>query len=127
MALQGAVGIVTAVILALRTMGGGNESAALGYGTAGMFAVLGAAVLVAGLALVGSRRAGRGPAVVVQVVALPVAWSLLTGSDQVLAGLLVGGGALATLTLLLARPAQRWMGQQYDAALREDAEPPDGE
>ncbi len=119
MALQGGVGIAAAGLLAARTLIGGHESATIGYGTAALFAVLGVGVLLGGVALVRSQRGGRGPAVVVQVVLVPVAWSLLTGSGQVLAGLLVGALAVATLALLLCAPSRRWMAEQYDAAVEE--------
>jgi len=119
-ALQGAAGIAAGLALAVRTVIGGHESATVGYGTAALFAVLGMGVSIGGVALIRSMRGGRGVAVVVQVVLLPVAWSLLTGSDQVLAGLLVGALAVLTLALLLCAPSRRWMAQQYDVATSED-------
>ncbi len=85
-------------------------------------------MLLGGVALLRAQRGGRGPAVVVQVVLLPVAWSLLTGSDQILAGLLVGALAVTTLVLLLCAPSRRWMAEQYDAAVEQSAtaDPEDG-
>ncbi len=119
-ALQGCVGVVVAVVLLVRTLAGSHESATIGYGTAAMFAVLGVGVLAGGVALLQSRRGGRGPALVVQVVLLPVAWSLLTASAQVLLGLLLGAVVLATLGLLLAAPSRQWMAEQYPAASAPD-------
>lgn len=115
MSLEGAVAVAVAVALLVRTAAGDHGSAAIGYGTAAMFAVLGAGVLAAGVGLLCSMRAGRGPAVVVQVILAPVAWSLLTASAQVLLGFLLGAVVLVTLALLLSGPTRRWVAEQYPA------------
>lgn len=121
-ALQGGVAVAIAVVFFIRTLGGGHESPTLGYGTAGLFAVLGAGVLVAGSALLRSMRGGRGPAIVVQIVLAPVAWSLLTASAQVVSGLALGAVVLLTLALLLCAPTRQWAAAQQAAASSEEDE-----
>jgi len=118
-ALQGAAAVVIAVVLLVRTVRGGEESATVGYGTAGLFAVLGAGVLAAGVALLRSMRGGRGPALVIQALLLPVVWSLLTASAQVPLGLALGVVVLTTTALLLCAPARRWAAAEYPAAATE--------
>lgn len=114
-AVQGALSLVLAVVLVLRTLAGGGGSTTIGYGTAAMFAVLGAGVLAAGVALLRSFPGGRGPALVVQVLLLPVAWSLLTDSAQVLLGAVLAVVAVLTVALLLWGPSRRWVAEQHSA------------
>ncbi|WP_241248946.1 hypothetical protein [Rhodococcus sp. X156] len=118
--VQAAVALVLAVVLAVRTVLGHFQSTTLGYGTAVMFAVLGAGVLVIGVTLVQSRRGGRGPGIVMEVLLLPVAWSLLTDSHQVALGLVLGAVVLGTLALLLCAPSQAWSAEQFGLAHEDD-------
>ncbi|OZD67207.1 hypothetical protein [Rhodococcus sp. 14-2470-1a] len=112
-AVEGAVALVAAVILLVRAMNGVEDQVANGYGTAGWFAVIGVAVGTAGVALILGQRWGRAIALVVQLLLLPVVWSLLTDSHQPLYGALLGAGALAILALLFSPPSSRWMAAQY--------------
>ncbi len=111
--MEGAVALVAAVVLLVRAMNGVEDQVANGYGTAGWFAVIGVAVGTAGVALVLGQRWGRAIALVVQLLLLPVVWSLLTDSHQPLYGVLLGVGALAILVLLFSPPSSRWMAAQY--------------
>lgn len=111
--LEGAVALVVAVVLLVRALGGARDSAANGYGTAGWFAVIGVAVGAAGIALILGRRWGRAIALVVQLLLLPVVWSLLTDSHQPLYGVLLGSGVVAVLALLFSPPSSRWMAAEY--------------
>ena len=71
-------------------------------------------MLAAGVALFIGRRWGRAIAIVAQVLLLPVAWSLLTDSDQPACGALLGVVVVATLVLLFSsRAANQWMAAQY--------------
>lgn len=121
-AVQGAAAVVVAVVLLIRTVGTNGNSASVGYGTAGLFVVLGGGVLAAGVVLARSMPGGRGPALVVQVLLLPVAWSLLTASDQVIAGVVLGLVALGIIVLLLAGPSRRWMAEVAPRTPVEDEE-----
>lgn len=112
-ALEGLAGLVAAVVLLVRALGGVEDSVANGYGTAGWFAVIGAAVGTAGVALILGQRWGRAIALVVQLLLLPVVWSLLTDSHQPLYGAVLGLGVIAILVLLFSPPSSRWMAAQY--------------
>lgn len=112
-ALQGLVALVVAVVLLVRAVGGVEDSAANGYGTAGWFAVVGVAVGAAGGALVAGKRWARAIALVVQFLLLPVVWSLLTDSHQPLYGALLGLVVITILVLLFSPPSSRWMAAEY--------------
>ena len=85
---------------------------ALGLSTvlaeAAFYAVLGAAVAALGVGLLRGRLWARTPAVVVQILLLPVAYSLLVASRAVVLGAVVGVAVLAGLGLLLSPPTRRW-------------------
>lgn len=110
---EGAVAVVVAVVLVIRGLAGADESIVNGFGSAIWFAVLGGAVLTGGIALVLGHRWGRALAVVAQLLLLPVVWSLLTGSDQVLLGSVLGVVVVAVLACLFCPPAARWMVSEY--------------
>lgn len=112
-ALEGATALVAAVVLLIRAVGGVEDTVANGYGTAGWFAVAGAVVGAAGVALVLGKRWGRAVALVVQLLLLPVVWSLLTDSHQPFYGVLLGSVVLAILALLFSPPSSRWMAAEY--------------
>lgn len=112
--LEGLVGLVAAAVLLVRALGGSaTDSAANGYGTAGWFAVVGGAVGGAGIALVLGKRWGRAVALVVQLLLLPVVWSLLTDSHQPIYGALLGVAVVAILALLFSPASSQWMAAEY--------------
>jgi hypothetical protein len=108
-AVQGAAGLVVAVVLLFRGLGGADQRVVNGFGTAAWFALVGGAVLAAGYALLTGRRWGRGLAVFAQLLLLPVAWYLAVGSHRALVGIPVGVIALSVLVLLFSPPAVRWV------------------
>ncbi|MBY6412436.1 hypothetical protein HQ346_12205 [Rhodococcus sp. BP-252] len=112
-AVEGIVALVAAVVYVVRAVEGSDRTTANGYGTAGWFAVVGAAVLAAGVALIAGKRWGRAIALVVQLLLLPVVWALLTDSHQPLYGALLGAGVLSILVLLFSPPSSRWMAAEY--------------
>ncbi|MGC0364878.1 peptidoglycan/LPS O-acetylase OafA/YrhL [Rhodococcus sp. 27YEA15] len=113
MTLEGLVAAGFAVVLLVRGITGHDQSVTNGYGLAAWIAILGGAVLAAGVALLTGRRWGRAIAVVAQLLLLPVAWSLLTDSHQVLLGVLLGIVVLAALVFLFSAPTSRWMAAEY--------------
>ncbi len=113
--VEGVVALVAAFVLVSRAIGGADQSTANGYGTAGWFAVVGTAVGAAGIALVLGKRWGRAISLVVQLLLLPVVWSLLTDSHQPLYGAVLGVGVIAILVLLFSPPSSRWMAAEYSA------------
>ncbi|WP_133690485.1 hypothetical protein [Mycobacterium sp. BK086] len=106
-AAEGVVAIVVAIVLVVRAVGGADQHIVNGYGTAGWFAVMGAAVLAAGWALITGRRWGRGIAIFANLLLLPVAWYIVAAHQPVYA-VALGGVAIAVLGLLFSPPALRW-------------------
>ena len=116
-ALECAAPIVVAVVLVVRHLAGVEERPWLsGYGTAGWFVIMGAAVLAGGWALWTGRRWGRGIAVFAQLLLLPVTWYIAVGSHQWLYGIPIGVVALITLALLFSPSALQWLGAQDSAS-----------
>lgn len=117
-AAQGVTGVVVATVLLLRGLCGADQRVVNGFGTALWFVLVGGAVLSAGCALLFGRRWGRGLAVFVELLLLPVAWYLTVGSDRPLVGIPVGVLALTALALLLSPAAVRWFrdGDQHGPA-----------
>ena len=126
---QGAAALVMAAVLAVRTVAGADQRVVNGLGTAVWFAVVGAAVLAAGCALVTAKRWGRGLAVFTQLLLLPVAWYLAVGSHRPVFGIPLGMVALTVLILLFSPAAIRWAsgvdqaGDQRDPASSANGEP----
>ena len=113
-AAQGAASLIAAFVLVVRAVSGdGDNAVANGYGTAGWFGVLGVGVGVAGIALAIGKRWARALATVVQLLLLPVVWSLLTGSGQIVYGVVLGAVVIAVLVLLFSPPSTRWMAAEY--------------
>ena len=108
-AVQGATGLVLAAVLLIRGLGGADQRVVNGFGTAAWFALVGAAVLAAGCALLLGRHWGRGLAVFAELLLLPVAWYLVVGSHRALVGIPVGVISLTVLALLFSPPAVRWV------------------
>lgn len=108
---EGAVGVVMAVILLLDAAFGENKALALA--TSLGFFVLGGGVAVAGGAMFLGRQWSRALVFVSQLLLLPVVWSLLTDSDQLLYGTLLGIAVVGSLVLLLLPPSTRWASDAY--------------
>ena len=108
--------MVVAAVLVVRALGGAQERTISGYGTAGWFAVMGAAVLTAGWALWTGRRWGRGIAAMAQLLLLPVAWYVAVGSQRWAYGIPIAIVALGTLVLLFSPSAVQWLSAQEPAS-----------
>ncbi|WP_156670168.1 MULTISPECIES: hypothetical protein [unclassified Mycobacterium] len=117
-ALQGAAGLVMAVVLVVRGAAGADQRVVNGLGTAVFFVLVGAVVLAAGRALILGKRWGRGLAVITQLLLLPVAWYLAVDSHRPGFGIPAGCAALAVLGLLFSPAGLRWAGggDQRDSA-----------
>jgi hypothetical protein len=104
---QGLLGIGFAVALALRA---GSSTAGVGavLGEAGYFALIGAALLFVGFGLVTGRRWARTPAIVTQLLLLPVVYSLLGPSRQLVLGIASGVVVVATFLLLISERSREW-------------------
>jgi hypothetical protein len=123
-AAQGATGVVVAVVLLFRAIGGAGQRGNNVFGTAGWFALAGGAVLAAGWALISGRRWGRGLAVFAELLLLGVAYFLTTGSHRPLVGIPVATLSVVVLALLFSPAALRWVsGTQNGPASSANAEP----
>jgi hypothetical protein len=105
--LQGLIGVGFAAALAMRA---GSSPAGTGavLGEAGYFVVIGAALLLVGIGLLASRRWARTPAIVTQLLLLPVVYSLIGPSHQLLLGLGTGVIVVATFLLLISEASREW-------------------
>ncbi len=122
-ALEGAAGVVAAVVYVVRGLAGSAEPGLNNFGTAAWFAIIGGAVLAAGWALWTGRRWGRGVAVFAQLLLLPVSWYIAVGSHQWVYGIPVGIVALVALVLLFSPSAVRWLGAQDSSASADNSGP----
>jgi hypothetical protein len=123
-ALEGAAAVLVAAVLVVRHLAGSEDPPGFsGYGTAGWFVVMGSAVLAAGWALWTGRRWGRGIAVFVQLLLLPVAWYMAVGSQRWLYGVPVAIVAVLALVLLFSPSTLQWLAAQGPA--RADNSGPD--
>ena len=110
-AFEGVLGLVAAVLLVVRGLGGADQHIVSGYGTAAWFVVVGGGVLAAGWALVTGRRWGRGIGVFANLLLLGVAWYVY-GSHQLVYAVLVTAAAVAALGLLFSPSALYWVSHQ---------------
>lgn len=124
-AAQGIAGLLAAVVYVVSGFGGGDEPGMNKFGTGAWFAIIGGAVLAAGLALWTGRRWGRGVAVFVQLLLLPVSWYMAVGSQQWVYGIGVAITALITLVLLFSPSAVQWLGAQPSGDASADNSGPD--
>jgi glucose dehydrogenase len=108
--VEGIGAAVMMVVLAIRGFAGGDAKVA--FGTAGWFAIIGAALLAAAWALFNSRRWGRGIAVFAQLLLLPVTWYIAVGSHQWRYGVPIAVVALGALVLLFSPSTLRWLSAQ---------------
>lgn len=109
-AAQGLLGVGVAVALAIRAAGGHREETVVisGYGTAVWFLILGGGLLAAGIGLTRGRRWGRGLVVIAELLLLFVAWYVVVGSKQYLAGVVLAVVCVVALGSLFRRDAIEW-------------------
>jgi peptidoglycan/LPS O-acetylase OafA/YrhL len=121
--LEGAVGVIGAGVFVVRGIAGADQHIVSGFGNAVWFAIIGGAVLAAGLGLWHGRRWGRGVAVFAQLLLLPVTWYVAVGSHQWFYGIPIAAVAVAVLVLLFSPSAVAWWTGQDSA--RADNSGPD--
>jgi hypothetical protein len=109
-AVQGLVGLGFAVALVVRalTVEGPGLPVRDIIGEAGYFGLVGAALVAVGAGLVGGRRWARTPAIVTQLLLLPVVYTLIGPSRQLLLGIGAGVVVAATFLLLISEASRRW-------------------
>ncbi|WP_433562731.1 hypothetical protein ACQP1O_35585 [Nocardia sp. CA-151230] len=111
-ALEGALGLVAMVVLIIVGVNGSAQSPKNSYLTAGYAAILGSAVLAAGIGLMRGKRWGRAIATLTQLLLLGVAYYMFT-SDRPEFGAPLGLLALGALVALFAPASNRWMAAGY--------------
>lgn len=109
--LQGAAGVVAAVVFVVRGLAGADRHIVDGYGNAAWFALIGSAVLAAGWAMWTGRRWGRGLAVFAQMLILPATWYAGVGSHRWGYAVPVAAVSVAVLVLLFSPSTLRWLGR----------------
>jgi len=108
--VQGLLGLGFAAALVVRALaadGGGMRAGAI-VGEAGYFVLIGAALVAVGAGLVAGRRWARTPAIVTQLLLLPVVYTLLGPSRQLLLGIVAGVFVAGTFLLLISEAARTW-------------------
>lgn len=116
-AAEGLTGLLIAAVLVWRGLVGADRQVVGGVSLAVCFGVFGAGVLAAGWALTRGNRWGRGVAVFVSLLLLPVAWYVGVDSQRWAYGVPVGVLAMVVLVMLNSSPAVRWAaGGQRKAA-----------
>ena len=113
--LQGAAGVVAAVVFTVRGLAGADRHIVDGYGNAGWFAVIGGAVLAAAWALWTGRRWGRGLAVFAQMLILPATWYAGVGSHRWGYAVPIAAASIAVLVLLFSPSTLKWLAGQTDS------------
>jgi hypothetical protein len=108
--LVGLQALAAGVFTVALVVGSGESELGRGaaLGEAGFFLLVTAAVGALAAGLVRGRRWARTPALVVQLLLLPVVYSLLGPSRQVLLGLVCGALVFATFMLLVNERSRRW-------------------
>lgn len=121
--LQGAVGVVAAVVFLIRSLAGADRHIVDGYGNAAWFGLFGVVLLLAAWALWTGRRWGRGIAIYAQMLLLPVSWYVGVGSHQWLYAAPLAVVSVAILVMLFSRSAIQWLTSRDVAASAESSGP----
>ena len=114
--VQGAAGVVLAVVFVIRALAGADRHVVDGFGNAAWFGLLGAVLLAAAWALWTGRRWGRGIAIYAQMLLLPVSWYVGVGSHQWIFAVPIALISVAILALLFSRSAIQWMTSREAAS-----------
>ena len=108
--VQGLLGLGFGIVLVVRALSADDAGLPVRdiVGEAGYFAVIGAALVAVGLGLVAGRRWARTPAIVVQLLLLPVVYTLIGPSHQLVLGVLAGVYVAGTFLLLISEASRTW-------------------
>jgi uncharacterized membrane protein (UPF0136 family) len=108
---QGLFGVVVGLLFLVRALGADDPGA--GIAESVYFLIVGGAVLVAGTGLLRGKRWARTPAIVAQLLLLPVVYSLIGPSQQLVPGILAGLVVIGTFLLLISEPSRTWSMDLY--------------
>ena len=109
-ALQGVGALVFAILVGVQ-----DSMLPLGsvLGEIGYFVVIGVTLVFIGAALATGRRGARTPAIVIQLLLLPVVYSLIGPSRQLVLGIAAGIYVVATFLLLISERSRAWATAPY--------------
>jgi hypothetical protein len=105
--VQGLLAVAFAAALGVRSLTPGVPAGSV-LGEAAYFVVIGAALLAVGGGLVTGRRWARTPAIVTQLLLLPVVYSLIGPSRQLVLGIVAGAFVVTTFMLLISERSREW-------------------
>lgn len=108
--LQGVGALGFAVVIGLQAAAQPFGSV---LGEVGYFVLIGLALAFIGAALATGRRGARTPAIVTQLLLLPVVYSLIGPSRQLLLGVLAGIYVVLTFLLLISERSRVWATAPY--------------
>ena len=115
--VEALLGLAFAVALVIGAIGADRPGALLGE--AAYFLIIGAALVAVAVGLVIGRRWARTPAIVTQLLLLPVVYSLIGPSHQLVLGIVAGVFVGGTFMLLISERARMWsMGLDLPDARR---------
>jgi hypothetical protein len=104
---QGLLGLAFSVLLGVRA-NDADLPFAFVIGEAGYFVLVGAALVAVGAGLVAGRRWARTPAIVTQLLLLPVVYSLIGPSRQLVLGIVCGVVVFVAFMLLISERSREW-------------------
>jgi hypothetical protein len=106
-AVQALASIGFAVVIGVQAAQLGRPASAV-LGETAYFVIVGLLLLGVGGGLVLGRRAARTPAIVTQLLLLPVVYSLIGPSRQLLLGVVAGAYVITTFLLLISEASRAW-------------------
>lgn len=105
--VQGLIAVGFAITLAVGAAEAALPPGAV-IGESVLFVVIGAALAGVGIGLLAGRRWARTPAIVAQLLLLPVVYSLIGPSRQLLLGIVAGVYVVVTFLLLIGARSRTW-------------------
>jgi hypothetical protein len=115
--VEALLGLAFAVALVIGAIGADRPGPLLGE--AAYFLIIGAALVAVAVGLVIGRRWARTPAIVTQLLLLPVVYSLIGPSHQLVLGIVAGVFVVGTFMLLISERSRTWsMGLDLPDARR---------
>jgi hypothetical protein len=103
-----ALGFAVALVVRALTVEGTGFLVRDIAGEGGYFVLVGAALVAVGLGLVAGRRWARTPAIVTQLLLVPVVYTLIGPSRQLLLGIVAGVFVVGTFLLLISEASRTW-------------------
>jgi len=110
--LEALGGLGFTAALAVRASGT-DTSIGLVLGQAGFFALVAATLVAVARGLVLGNRWARTPAIVTQLLLLPIAYSLIGPSRQLMIGIAVGVLVAGCFLLLISEAAREWAASEW--------------